>query len=87
MFMSITKKKYKLIKMDKNTYYELMFILLNIFQMQKLTKKHAGRDLIFEDKRQEALKKLGCEFIRINKIKCYDGNYEIGRIQTFISEL
>ena len=31
IFMSITKKKYKLAKMDTNTYLELMFILLNIF--------------------------------------------------------
>ena len=31
-FVSITKKKYKLIKIGRNTYYlELMFILLNIF--------------------------------------------------------
>ena len=34
------KKKYKLIKMIENTYYfELMFILLNIFQQKKLMKK------------------------------------------------
>ena len=32
IFVSITKKKYKLTKMGANTYYlELMFILLNIF--------------------------------------------------------
>ena len=42
-------------------------------------------DLIFEEKRQEALeKKLGCEFIRINTSKCYDEDYKIGRIETFI---
>ena len=34
------KEKYKLTKMGVNTYYlELMFILLNIFQQQKLMKK------------------------------------------------
>ena len=32
-------------------------------------------------------KKLGCEFIRINTNKRYDKDYEIGRIQTFISKL
>ena len=42
-------------------------------------------DLIFEEKRQEALeKKLGCEFIRINTSKCYDEDCEISRIVTFI---
>ena len=40
-------------------------------------------------KRQEALeKKLDCKFIRINTSKeNYDVDYEIGRIQKFISEL
>ena len=40
--------------MDANTYYlKLMFILLNIFQLQRLMKKkNACRDLIFEEKRQ-----------------------------------
>ena len=39
-------------------------------------------------KRKEALeKKLDCNFIRINPSKeDYDADYEIGRIQTFISE-
>ena len=51
-------------------------------------KNNASRDLIFEEKRQEALeKKLNCDFIRINTSKCYHENYEIGRIQSFISEL
>ena len=50
-------------------------------------KNHARRDLIFEEKRQEALeKKLNCEFIRINTSKRYDEDCEIGRIQSFISE-
>ena len=76
--------------MGVNTYYlELMFSLLNIFQLQKLMKKkHVNRDLIFEGKRQEALeKKLGCKFIRINTSKeGYDADYEASRIQTFISK-
>ena len=41
--------------MDANTYYlKLMFILLNISQLQRSMKKkkNACRDLIFEEKRQ-----------------------------------
>ena len=85
--MSITKKKYKLTEVGINTYYlELIFILLNIFQLQNLMKKkHASRNLIFEEKRQEALgkKSLNSEFIRINTSKCYDEDCEIGRIEIF----
>ena len=51
-------------------------------------KNHTDRDLVSEEKRQEALeKKLGCKFIRINTSKRYDEDYELGRIQTFISKL
>ena len=32
-------------------------------------KQHVDRDLIFDQKIQEALEKLGCKFIRINTIK------------------
>ena len=51
-------------------------------------KNHASRDLILEEKRQEALEKnlSNCEFIRINTSKRYDEGYEIGRIETFISK-
>ena len=51
-------------------------------------KKHTDRGLIFEEKRQKALeKKPGCKiFIRINMSKRYYEDYEIGRIQTFISK-
>ena len=49
--------------------------------------KHVYRDLIFEEKKQKAQeKKLGHKFIRINKSKRYDEDYEIGRIPTFISK-
>ena len=52
-----------------------------------MKKKHINRDLIFEEKRQKALeKKLGWKFIRINMSKRYYEDYEIGRIQTFISK-
>ena len=47
---------------------------------------HASRDLIFEEKRQGALKKkLNCEFIWINTSKRYDEDYEIGRTETCIT--
>ena len=51
-------------------------------------KLHTDRDLIFEEKRQEALeKKLNCTFIRINTSrKNFDADYEASRIQTFISQ-
>ena len=90
IFVGITKKKYKLTKMGVNTYYlELIIILLNIFSPQKLMKKnHVERDLIVEEKRQEVLeKKFGCKLIRINTSKeGYDADYEVSRIQTFITE-
>ena len=51
---------------------------------------HEGRELIFEKKRQEVLeKKLGCKFIRINTSDAergYDTDYEVSKIQTFISK-
>ena len=52
-------------------------------------KGHTTRELIFEEKRQDALeKKLGCKLIRINTSKKgYDAGYEASRIQTFISKL
>ena len=51
---------------------------------------HEGRELIFEKKREEALeKKLGCKLIRINTSDAgrgYDTDYEVSKIQTFISK-
>ena len=51
---------------------------------------HTDRDLIFEEKRQEALeKKLGCKFIRINASNAKNGyelDYEVGNIEAFIDE-
>ena len=53
-------------------------------------KGHTDRDLIFEEKRQEALeKKLGCKFIRINASNAkngYDLDYEVSNVQAFIDE-
>ena len=75
--------------MDANKYYlELMFIFLNIFQLQKLMKKFILTKTLFLRKKDKILqqKKLGCRFIRINTSKYYDEDYEIGRIQTFIKK-
>ena len=49
---------------------------------------HTDRGLIFEKKRQEALKrKFGCKFVRINtSIEGYDADYKACRIQRFISK-
>ena len=51
-------------------------------------KDHTDRNLIFEQKRQEALeKKLTCTFIRINTSReNVDVEYEASRIQPFISQ-
>ena len=53
-----------------------------------MKKNHVERDLIVEEKRQEVLeKKFGCKLIRINTSKeGYDADYEVSRIQTFISK-
>ena len=41
-------KKYNLMKMDVNRYYlELMFVLLNILQLQKLMKKGIRAEILF----------------------------------------
>ena len=90
IFVSITEKKYKLMKMIVSTYYlELISILLNIFLAIEVDEKdHTERDLIFEEKRQKVLeKKLNCKFIRINTSRDnYDADYEASRIQAFISQ-
>ena len=46
--VSITRKKCKLIKMNASIYYlELMFSLLNFFQLQKLMKKNMLEEILF----------------------------------------
>ena len=42
------------------------------------------RPYFWVEKTKSTIKKLGCQFIRINTSKRYDEDYEIGRIQTFI---
>ena len=53
------EKKYKLIKMGVNIFYlELMFILINFYQQQKLMKKDILTEILFlRKKRQKALEK------------------------------
>ena len=84
------KKIYKLIKMGVilfriDVYFNKFLLVVEIDE-----KGHTDRDLIFEEKRQEALeKKLGCKFIRINTSNAkngYDLDYEVGNVQAFIDE-
>ena len=91
--MNIIKKKYKQIKIVVNIYYlELVFILVNIFQQQKLMKKVILTETIHlrkKDKKHQK-KKLGCKFIRINTSNAkngYDLDYEVGNVEAFIDEL
>ena len=52
-------------------------------------KKDLLTEIFFEEKRQKALKKLGCKFNRINTSNSkngYDLDYEVGNIQAFIGE-
>ena len=79
--------------MGTNIYYlELMPILLNIFQPQKLVNKTTKAEILFflKKKRQETLeKKLGCIFIKIKTSEAkrlYDTDYEASKIQIFISK-
>ena len=83
------RKKYKLMKMGVNIYYlELIFILLNIPQPQKLMKKIILTQTLFlKRKIKKKQKKFGCNFVRNNTSKkSYDPDYESSRIQTFISK-
>ena len=78
--------------MDVNIYYlELIFILVSVFQHQKLMKKDILIETLFLKKKdKKALeKKLGCKFIRINTSNAkngYDLDYEFGNVQAFIDE-
>ena len=83
----------KKIKVGKNGCEYILFRIDAYFTEYLLAveideKGHNRRDLIFEEKRQEALeKKHGCKFIRINTSKeGYNAGYEVSRIQTWISK-
>ena len=91
IFINIIKK----IQVDKNGCKYILFridVYFNKFLLAVETdeKRNTDRDLIFEEKRQEALeKKLGCKIIRINTSNAkngYDLDYEVGNIEVFIDE-
>ena len=70
------EKKYKLIKMGVNIYYlELIFILVSVFQQQKLMKKDILTETLFLRKKDKKTleRKLGCKFIRINTSNAKNG--------------
>ena len=91
VFMNITKKTKvdkigcKYILFSVHIYFSECFWAVEIDE-----KGHIDRDVIFEDKRQKALKeKLGCKFIRINITNgknAYDLDYEVGKLKAFIDE-
>ena len=77
--------------MGVNIYYlELIFILITIFQQQKLMKKVILTEIPFLRKKgKKHQKKLGCKFIRINKRNAkngYDLDYEVSNVEAFIIE-
>ena len=67
--------------MEVNKYYlELIFILLNNFQQQKLIKKVILREILSLKKKDKKYqkKKLNCKFIRVNTSKeNYDADYKL----------
>ena len=72
--------------------YEIDSYFYEHYKKKNTKKKQANRNgrgyllLRIDVKKQEALeKKIFCKFIRINTSNC-DKDYEIGRIQTFISK-
>ena len=80
-------------QVDNNGQQYILFTIYVYFTKYCLAieideKSHTARDLIFEQKRQEALEKiLNCTFIRFNTSKeKFDADYEASRIQTFISQ-
>ena len=85
----------KKIQVDNNGHKYILFRIDIYFNECSVAveideKGHTDRDLIFEEKRQNALeKKLGCKFIRINTSNAkngYDLDYEVGNIEAFIDE-
>ena len=76
--------------MSLNAYsLQLIFIFLNILQPQKLRGKKLclQRPYFLRRKSKKRQKtKLNCKFIRTNTSKSYDEDYEIDRIETFISK-
>ena len=77
-------------KIEMNTYYlEQIFILLNIFQQQKLIKKVILIETLFwkEKDKKHQKKNLNVNLLELILVKKnYDADYEASRIQTFISK-
>ena len=89
ILVSIIKK----IQVDNNGQQYILFRIDIYFTKYCLAieideKGHTDRDLIFEEKRQKAIeKKLNCKFIIINTSQeIFDVDYEVSRIQVFISQ-
>ena len=83
------------IKVDKNGCEYILFRIDVYFTEYFLAveideQNHESRELVFEEKRQEALeKRLGYKSIRINTSDArrnYDTDYEISKIKAFISK-
>ena len=79
MEKNTNKNGYKYIIFRIDVYFNKFLLAVEISE-----KGHTDRDLIFEEKRQEALEiKLDCKFIRINTSNAkndYDLDYEVGNI-------
>ena len=78
------RRKYILFRID--VYFNKILLAVEIDEEGG----HTDRDLIFEEKRQEALeKKLDCKFIRINTSNVknsYGLDYKVGNIEAFADE-
>ena len=87
IFINIMKKKYKLIKMGVNIYYiELMFILINFYQKQKLMKKDMLSEILFLMKKDKKPQKINLvvnllELIQVMQKNGYDLDCEVGNIE------
>ena len=74
IFISITKKKYKLTKIRANIHYlELTFIFLNIFELYKLMKKFMLTETLFLGRKDKKRKKKSLvavllELIQVNVV-------------------
>ena len=83
--IQVDKNECKYISFRINIYFIECFLAVKIDE-----KGHTGRDIIFEERRKEALeKKLGCKYIRINTSNAknsYDLDSEIDNVQAFIDE-
>ena len=80
------------IQVDKNRREYILFRIDDCFTEYLLAveidekKTCLKRPYFWGEKTKSTRKKLGSEFIRINTTKRYDEDYEIGRIQTFITK-